>query len=87
MSSALLVLMKRLSSSSLLFGHHTEECEMVLWCRLGHAMDLPWMQRLLAMNQEELQQEYANFVTELSDYANKEIRDFRYSIMSLGDSL
>ena len=49
-----------------------------LYCRV---------QQLLAKNQEELQQQYANFVKELSHHMTKDIIDFRQNIVLLGDLL
>ena len=59
------------------FSGQIEEQELELWCRLSHTVYMLGVQQLLAKNQEELQQEYADFVKELSDYVNKEIANFR----------
>ena len=49
-------------------------------------MDLPRVERLLAKNQEIWETEYNKFVNELSAFVNKELNDFRHTIMSMGES-
>ena len=67
------------------FGHRTKEREMGFWHRLSNAMDLPGVERLFARNQEIWEAEYNKFVNELSVFVNKELSEFRHSIVSMGE--
>ena len=50
-------------------------------------MNLPRVERLLARNQEVWASEYDKFVETLTAFVNKEINDFKLSIVSQGESL
>ena len=50
-------------------------------------MDFLVVQRSLVTNQEEMKEEYANFVQMLSDYVNQEIANFKHNVVLLGDSV
>ena len=69
------------------FGHRTEEREMELWHRLSTIADLPGVELRLARTQEMWESEYNEFIEELSTYVNKEISNFRRSIVVMSDSL
>ena len=69
------------------FGHRTEERELELWHRLSHVADAPGVERRLATAQELWESEYNKFIAELSSFVNKEINDFRSSIVVMSDSL
>ena len=69
------------------FGNRTKERNMELWHRLSSVMDLPGMEQLLARNQQIWSSEYDKFVEKLTVFVNKEISDFRHSIVSIDDSL
>ena len=43
---------------------------MELWHQLSHVVDLVGVQYLMAKNQDEVEQEYDEFVQQLSDYMN-----------------
>ena len=45
------------------------------------------MERQLARSQELWEAQYNKFIAELSTFVNKEINDFRCSIMVIGDSV
>ena len=60
---------------------------MELWHRLSNAADFPGVERQLARTQEMWETEYSKFIAELSNFVNKEINDFRNSIMVMSDSL
>ena len=69
------------------FGHQTEERELELWHRLSNVADIAGVERQLATAQETWESEYNKFITELSNFVNKEIDDFRRSIVVMSDSL
>ena len=69
------------------FGHRTEERELELWHRLSHAVDALGVERRLASAQELWESEYNKFIAELSSFVNKELNDFRRSIVVMSDSL
>ena len=69
------------------FGHRTEERELELWHRLGNVADVAGVEHRLAIAQETWESEYNKFITELSNFVNKEIDDFRRSIVVMSDSL
>ena len=69
------------------FGHRTEERELELWHRLSNVADVPRVERRLATAQEMWESEYNKFIAELSNFVNKEINDFRSSIVVMSDSL
>ena len=69
------------------FGHQTEERELELWHRLSNVADVPGVERRLATAQERWESEYNKCIAELSDFVNKEINDFRRSIVVMSDSL
>ena len=58
---------------------------MELWHRLSNAADLFGVERKLARTQEMWEAEYNKFIAELSTFVNKEINDFRRSIVVMGD--
>ena len=60
---------------------------MELWHRLSNATNLPGVERQLAKSQELWEAEYNKFIAELSTFVNKEINDFRCSIVVMGDSV
>ena len=68
------------------FGHRTEERELELWHRLGNVVDVAGVERRLAIAQETWESEYNKFIAELSSFVNKEISEFRQSILSVGES-
>ena len=49
--------------------------------------DVAGVERRLAIAQETWESEYNKFITELSNFVNKEIDDFRRSIVVMSDSL
>ena len=49
--------------------------------------DVPGVERRLTTAQERWESEYNKFIAELSNYVNKEINDFRRSIVVMSDSL
>ena len=59
---------------------------MELWHQLSCAVDLPRVECQLAKNQEIWEAKYNKFVNEFSVFVNKELSEFRCSIMSLGES-
>ena len=67
------------------FGHRTEERELELWHRLSHATDALGLERRLATAQELWESEYNKFIAELSSFVNKEINDFRSSIVVMSE--
>ena len=69
------------------FGHRTKEREMELWHWLSNATDLPGVERQLARTQEMWEADYNKFISKLSAFVNKEINDFRCSIVVMSDSL
>ena len=69
------------------FGHRTEERELELWHRLSNAADIPGVEHRLATAQEMWESEYNKFIAELFNFVNKEIDDFRCSIVVMSDSL
>ena len=69
------------------FGHQTKERKMELWHRLNNVADLPGVERQLVRSQELWEAEYNKFTDELSNFVNKEINDFRRSIVAMSDSL
>ena len=69
------------------FGHRTEERELELWHQLSNVADVPGVERQLATAQEMWESEYNKFIAELSSFVNKEINDFRCSIVVMSDSL
>ena len=69
------------------FGHRTEERELELWHRLNNVADVAGVERRLAIAQETWESEYNKFITELSNFVNKEIDDFRRSIVVMSESL
>ena len=69
------------------FGHRTKERELELWHWLSHAADAPGVERRLATVQELWESEYNKFIAELSSFVNKEINDFRSSIVVMSESL
>ena len=68
------------------FGHRTEERELELWHRLSNVADVPGVECRLATAQERWESEYNKFISELSNFVNKEVNDFRRSIMAMSDS-
>ena len=68
------------------FGHRTEERELELWHWLGNVANVAWVERQLAIAQETWESEYNKFIAELSSFVNKEISEFRQSILSVGES-
>ena len=58
-----------------------------MWHRLSNAADVPGVERRLATAQETWESEYNKFIAELSNFVNKEINDFRCSIVVMSDSL
>ena len=69
------------------FGHWTEERELELWHRLSNATNVPGVEHRLATTQEMWESEYNKFIAELSNFVNKEINDFRRSIVVMSNSL
>ena len=69
------------------FGHWTKERELELWHRLSNVADAAGVERRLVIAQETWESEYNKFITELSNFVNKEIDDFRCSIVVMSDSL
>ena len=69
------------------FGHWAEERELELWHWLSHAADVLGVERRLATAQELWESEYNKFIAALSSFVNKEINDFRRSIVVVSDSL
>ena len=69
------------------FGHRIEERESELWHQLSNATNWSRVEHQLATCQEMWESEYNQFITELSNFVNKEIDDFRRSIMVMSDSL
>ena len=69
------------------FGHRTKERELELWHRLSNSADVPRVECRLATTQETWESEYNKFIAELSSFVNKEISDFRRSIVMMSDSL
>ena len=69
------------------FGHRTEEREIEIWHRLSIAADIPGVESRLTGIQEIWEAEYNKFTEELSNYVNKEINDFRRSIVVTSDNL
>ena len=69
------------------FGHWTEEREMELWYWLSNATDWSRVERRLARSQEMWESEYNKFIVELSTFVNKEISEFRHSVLSVGESI
>ena len=69
------------------FGHRTEERELELWHRLSNVADASGVERRLATAQERWESEYNKFIAELSNFVNKEINDFRSSIVVMSESL
>ena len=69
------------------FGHRTEETELELWHQLSNIADVPGVERQLATAQERRESDYNKFIAELSNFVNKEINDFRRSIVVMSDSL
>ena len=69
------------------FGHRTEERELELWHWLSNAVDVPGVECRLATAQKMWESEYNKFIAELSNFVNKEIDDFRRSIVVMSDSL
>ena len=47
---------------------------------------LVWVERQLARSQEMWESEYNKFIAELSTFVNKEISEFRHSVLSMGES-
>ena len=68
------------------FGHRTEERELELWHRLSNVADVAGVERGLATAQETWESEYNKFIAKLSTFINKEISEFRQSILSVGES-
>ena len=60
---------------------------MELWHLLSHVADGPGVERRLATAQELWESEYNKFIAELFSFVNKEINDFRRSIVVTSDSL
>ena len=60
---------------------------MELWHRLSNAVDVPGVERQLATTQEMWESECNKFIAELSGFVNKEINDFRCSIVVMSDSI
>ena len=58
-----------------------------MWHRLSHAVDVLGVERRLVTAQELWESEYNKFIDELSRFVNKEINDFRHSIVVMSDSL
>ena len=67
------------------FGHRTQEGEPELWHRLSNVADAPWVEHRLATAQELWESEYNKFIAKLSSFVNKEINDFRRSIVVMSD--
>ena len=60
---------------------------MELWHRLSNIVDLPEVRRQLDQQHEIWVSEYDQFTEAQVDFVNKEIGDFKGSIVSMGDSL
>ena len=58
-----------------------------MWHWLSNAVDVLGVERQLATAQEMWESEYNKFIAELSNFVNKEIDDFRHSIVVMSDSL
>ena len=54
--------------------------------RLGNVPDVAGVERQLARSQEMWEFEYNIFIAELSTFVNKEISEFRHSVLSVGES-
>ena len=65
------------------FGHRTEERELELWHWLSNAADWSGAQCRLARSQEMWESEYNKFIAELPIFVNKEISEFRHSVLSV----
>ena len=60
---------------------------MELWHRLSNVADFPGVEHQLARAQEMWEIEYNKFIAELSTFVNKEINDFRCSVVVMNDSI
>ena len=58
-----------------------------MWHRLSNAADVLGVEHRLATTQETWESEYNKFISELTNFVNKEIDDFRHSIVVMSDSL
>ena len=58
-----------------------------MWHRLSNTADVPGVEHRLATAQEMWESEHNQFITELSNFVNKEIDDFRRSIVVMSDSI
>ena len=59
------------------FGHRTEERELELWHRLSNVADIAGVECQLAIAQETWESEYNKFITELSNFVNKDRKSTR----------